>query len=77
MINLFYILVWCISLAWLLIATSILLCQGQGARRVASAYGWVTTVLSMVKQTQSFHILTGYGPTPPSFILNIGRKHSR
>ena len=43
------ILAWCISLAWLLIATSILLCQGQGARRVASAYGWVTRVLSMVK----------------------------
>jgi len=48
------ILAWCISLAWLLIATSILLCQGQGARRVASAYGWVTRVLSMVKRAQSF-----------------------
>jgi hypothetical protein len=47
-------LTWCIGLAWLLIATSILLCQGQGARRVASAYGWVTRVFSMVKRAQSF-----------------------
>jgi hypothetical protein len=23
------------------------------------------------------HILTGYGPTPPSFNLTAGRKHSR
>jgi len=37
-----------------LIATSILLYQSQGARRVASAYGWVTRVLSMVKRAQSF-----------------------
>jgi hypothetical protein len=54
LISLVSILAWCISLAWLLIATSILLCQGQGARRVASAYGWVTRVLSMVKRAQSF-----------------------
>jgi hypothetical protein len=47
------ILAWCISLAWLLIATNILLCQGQGAQRVPSAYGWVTRVLSMVKRVQS------------------------
>jgi hypothetical protein len=44
---------------------------------VASAYGWVTTVLSMVKRAHIFHILIGYGPTPPSFSLNAGRKHSR
>jgi hypothetical protein len=49
LISLVSILAWCISLAWLLIATSIILCQGQGARRVASTYGWVTRVLSMVK----------------------------
>jgi hypothetical protein len=54
LISLVSILAWCISLAWLLIATNILLCQGQGARRVASAYGWVTRVLSMVKRAQSF-----------------------
>jgi hypothetical protein len=54
LINFGYFLAWCISLAWLLIATRILLCQGQGARRVASTYGWVTRVLSMVKQAQSF-----------------------
>ena len=48
------ILAWCISLAWLLIATNIILYQGQGARRVASAYGWVTWVLSMVKRSQYF-----------------------
>ena len=54
LISLVSIFAWCISLAWLLIATSILLCQGQGARRVASANGWVTRVLSMVKQAQSF-----------------------
>jgi hypothetical protein len=52
--QLWLLLAWCISLAWLLIATRILLCQGQGARRVASAYGWVTRVLSMVKRAQSF-----------------------
>jgi hypothetical protein len=54
LINLVSILAWCISLSWLLIATSVLLCQGQGARRVASAYGWMTRVLSMVKRAQSF-----------------------
>jgi hypothetical protein len=30
-INSGYFLAWCISLSWLLIATRILLCQGQGA----------------------------------------------
>jgi hypothetical protein len=41
---------------------------------VASTYGWVTIViLSMVKRA---HILTGYGPTPPSFSLTTGREHS-
>jgi hypothetical protein len=54
LIILVYTLAWCISLDWLLIATGILLYQGQGARRVASAYGRVTRVLSMVKQAQSF-----------------------
>jgi hypothetical protein len=54
MISLVSIFAWCISLAWILIATNILLYQDQGARKVASAYGWVTRVLSMVKQAQSF-----------------------
>jgi hypothetical protein len=43
---------------------------------VASAYVWVTRVLSMVKQTHIFHILKGYGPTLPSFSLTTRRKHS-
>jgi hypothetical protein len=48
------ILAWCISLSWLLdFYQDSLLGQGQGARRVASAYGWVTRVSSMVKQAQS------------------------
>jgi hypothetical protein len=43
---------------------------------VASAYGWVTIViLSMVKRAHP-SILTGYGPTPPSFSLTTGREHS-
>jgi hypothetical protein len=29
------------------------------------------------KTSTSTYILTGYGPTPPSFSLNAGRKHSR
>jgi hypothetical protein len=28
------------------------------------------------KTSTSIHILTGYGPTPPSFGLTAGRKHS-
>jgi hypothetical protein len=28
------------------------------------------------KTSKIFHILTGYGPTPPSFSLTVGRKHS-
>ena len=31
----------------------------------------------MVKRAHTFHILTGYGPTPLSFSLTTGRKHSR
>jgi hypothetical protein len=49
LIMLISILSWCIILSWLLISTNILLCQGQGAQRVASAYGWVKRVFSMVK----------------------------
>ena len=49
LISLVSILAWCIILAWLLIATNILLRQGQGAWRVALAYGWVTRVFSIVK----------------------------
>jgi hypothetical protein len=45
------ILAWCISLSWLLDCyQDSLLCQGQGARRLASACGWVTRVSSMVKR---------------------------
>jgi hypothetical protein len=29
------------------------------------------------KTSTSTYILTGYGPTPPSFSLTVGRKHSR
>ena len=29
------------------------------------------------KTSTIFHILTGYGPTPPSFSPTAGRKHSR
>jgi hypothetical protein len=29
------------------------------------------------KMSTNLHILTGYGPTPPSFSLIAGRKHSR
>ena len=29
------------------------------------------------KTSTILHILTGYGPTPPSFILTVGRKHSQ
>ena len=29
------------------------------------------------KMSTSTYILIGYGPTPPSFSLNSGRKHSR
>jgi hypothetical protein len=44
---------------------------------VALAYGWVTImILSMVKRAHPSHILTGYGPTPPSFSLTTGRDHS-
>ena len=40
------LLAWCISLAWLLDCyQDSSLCQGQDARRVASAYGWVTIVI--------------------------------
>jgi hypothetical protein len=41
----------CISLTWLLdFYRDFYLCQGQGAQRVASTYGWVTIVIfSMVK----------------------------
>ena len=28
------------------------------------------------KTSTSIHILTGYGPTPPSFSLTTGREHS-
>jgi hypothetical protein len=28
------------------------------------------------KTSTFFHILTGYGPTPPSLSLNVGSKHS-
>jgi hypothetical protein len=53
--QLWLLLSWCISLAWLLDCyQDSSLCQGQGARRVASAYGWVTIViLSMVKRAHS------------------------
>jgi hypothetical protein len=46
---------WCIILAWLLyFHQDFSLYQGQGAQRVASAYGWVTIViLSMVKRAHS------------------------
>jgi hypothetical protein len=48
------ILAWCISLSWLLDCyQDFLLGQGQGAQRVASVYGWVTRVSSMVKRAQS------------------------
>jgi hypothetical protein len=43
---------------------------------VASAYGWVTIeILLMVKPA---HPLYSYRlwPTPPSFSLTVGRKHS-
>jgi hypothetical protein len=54
LINLGFILAWFISLSWLLdIYQDSLLCQGQGARRVASTSGWVTRVSSMVKRAQS------------------------
>jgi hypothetical protein len=54
LISLVSILAWCISLSWLLDYYQYsLLFQGKGARRVASAYGWVTRVSSMVKQAQS------------------------
>jgi hypothetical protein len=54
LISLGSILAWCISLSWLLdFYQDSLLCQGQGARRVASACGWVTRVSSMVKRAQS------------------------
>ena len=44
------LLAWCISLSWLLdFYQDSFLYQGQGARRVALTYGWVTRVLSMVK----------------------------
>jgi hypothetical protein len=50
--QLWLLLSWCINLAWLLDCyQDSSLCQGQGAWRVASAYGWVTIViLSMVKR---------------------------
>jgi hypothetical protein len=49
------ILPWCISLSWLLdFYQDSLLGQGQGAQRVALAYGWVTRVSSMVKRAQYF-----------------------
>jgi hypothetical protein len=53
--QLWLLLAWCISLAWLLDCyQDSSLCQGQGAGRVASAYGWVTIViLSMVKRAHS------------------------
>jgi len=46
---------WCIILSWLLyFHQDFSLYQGQGAQRVASAYGWVTIViLSMVKRAHS------------------------
>jgi hypothetical protein len=49
--QLWLLLAWCISLAWLLyFYQDSSLCQGQGARRVALAYGLVTImILSMVK----------------------------
>ena len=48
------LIAWCISLSWLLDCyQDSFLCQGQGAQRAASAYGWVTRVLSTVKQAQS------------------------
>jgi hypothetical protein len=54
LISLGFILAWCISLSWLLDCYQYsLLCQGQGARRVASTCGWVTRVSSMVKRAQS------------------------
>jgi hypothetical protein len=31
----------------------------------------------MVKRAHIFHILKGYGPTPYSFSLTAGRKHSQ
>jgi hypothetical protein len=52
--SLVFILAWCISLSWLLDCyQDSLLGQGQGAWRVASAYGWVTRVPSMVKRAKS------------------------
>ena len=53
--QLWLLLAWSISLAWLLDCyQDSSLCQGQGAQRVASAYGWVTIViLSMVKRAHS------------------------
>jgi hypothetical protein len=52
--NFVSILAWYISLSWLLDCyQDFLLSQGQGARRVASASGLVTRVLSMVKRPQS------------------------
>jgi hypothetical protein len=54
LINLVFILAWCISLSWILDCyQDSLLYQGQGTRRVASAYGWVMRVSSMVKRAQS------------------------
>jgi hypothetical protein len=52
--QLWLLLAWCNSLAWLLDCyQDSSLYQGQGAWRVASAYGWVTIViLSMVKRAQ-------------------------
>ena len=29
------------------------------------------------KTSTSTYILTGYGPTPPSFSITVGRKHSQ
>jgi hypothetical protein len=51
--QLWLLIYWCISLSWLLDCyQDSSLYQGQGARRVASAYGWVTImILSMVKQS--------------------------
>ena len=54
LINLVSILSWCISFSWLLdFYQDSLLCQGQGAQRVASACGWVMRVSSVVKGAQS------------------------
>jgi hypothetical protein len=50
----FYSLAWCIyPLLAIDCSQYSLLGQGQGARRVASACGWVTRVSSMVKRAQS------------------------